>query len=90
MSNQRRTSRHTHNGSVVCRATRRKGIAGRSSSRRTLCCTRADNLCETSVLVAVAEEQQGHLPARGNPQDIYTTEKYHVLLCSKGEDDSCG
>eukprot|EP00959_Pyramimonas_sp_CCMP1952_P320211 6701318-Pyramimonas_sp.AAC.1 len=36
-------------------------------------------------LVTIAEEQQGHLPTLGNPLDIYTTETYHVPLCSTDE-----
>eukprot|EP00959_Pyramimonas_sp_CCMP1952_P345826 7242727-Pyramimonas_sp.AAC.1 len=46
-------------------------------------------ISDNSALVAVAEEQQGVLPTWGNPQDIYTTEAYHVSLCCTGEDDSC-
>eukprot|EP00959_Pyramimonas_sp_CCMP1952_P214870 4496546-Pyramimonas_sp.AAC.1 len=46
--------------------------------------------CWSSEPVTVAEEQQGHLPKWGNPQDMYTIETYHVPLCSTGEDDNCG
>eukprot|EP00959_Pyramimonas_sp_CCMP1952_P415645 8709045-Pyramimonas_sp.AAC.1 len=42
------------------------------------------------VLVTVAGEQKGRLPTWGNPQDIDTTETYHVPRCSTDEDDSRG
>eukprot|EP00959_Pyramimonas_sp_CCMP1952_P078131 1633340-Pyramimonas_sp.AAC.1 len=45
---------------------------------------------DNSALVTVADEQCGHLPAWGNPQDISTTETHHAPVCSTGEDDSYG
>eukprot|EP00959_Pyramimonas_sp_CCMP1952_P114577 2395372-Pyramimonas_sp.AAC.1 len=47
-------------------------------------------ITENSVLVAVDEQQQGHLPTRGSPQDINTTKIYHAPFCSTGDDDSYG
>eukprot|EP00959_Pyramimonas_sp_CCMP1952_P323819 6777148-Pyramimonas_sp.AAC.1 len=45
---------------------------------------------DNSALVTVADEQQEHLPARGNPQSTSTAETHHVLLCSRDDDDSYG
>eukprot|EP00959_Pyramimonas_sp_CCMP1952_P469656 9495323-Pyramimonas_sp.AAC.1 len=34
-------------------------------------------ISDHSALATVAEGQLGHLPTRGSPQDMYTTETYH-------------
>eukprot|EP00959_Pyramimonas_sp_CCMP1952_P059296 1238386-Pyramimonas_sp.AAC.1 len=47
-------------------------------------------ISDNGALVAVADEQQGRLPARDNPMSVSTTETYHVLLCSMDDDDSYG
>eukprot|EP00959_Pyramimonas_sp_CCMP1952_P030946 649040-Pyramimonas_sp.AAC.1 len=50
----------------------------------------AQMISDNSALVTVAEGQQGHFPARGDPQDIYTAETDHGPLCSTDEDGSTG
>eukprot|EP00959_Pyramimonas_sp_CCMP1952_P037109 776465-Pyramimonas_sp.AAC.1 len=42
------------------------------------------------ALVAVAEEQRGHLPTLGHPRDIDTTDTYYVPLCSADGDGTYG
>jgi len=45
---------------------------------------------DNSVLVTVSDEQQGHLPTRGSPQDSDAVETLHVPLCSTDNDNSHG
>eukprot|EP00959_Pyramimonas_sp_CCMP1952_P257249 5374956-Pyramimonas_sp.AAC.1 len=40
----------------------------------------AQMVSDNSALVTVAEEQQGRLPTRGKPQDIYTTETSRSIV----------
>eukprot|EP00959_Pyramimonas_sp_CCMP1952_P346392 7254813-Pyramimonas_sp.AAC.1 len=47
-------------------------------------------ITDNSVLVTVAEEQRGHLPAWGHPRDSNIEGTYHVPLSSADEDQSYG
>eukprot|EP00959_Pyramimonas_sp_CCMP1952_P164762 3444099-Pyramimonas_sp.AAC.1 len=43
-----------------------------------------------SVVYRTTRRKAGAPAYVGKPRDIYTTETCHVVLCSTGEDDSCG
>eukprot|EP00959_Pyramimonas_sp_CCMP1952_P141476 2961101-Pyramimonas_sp.AAC.1 len=85
MGNRRRILRHISR-KFGAQSYRKKGNDWRHFHYMTFYTAPAHMIADSSVLVTVAKEKRGHLPARGDERDSDITETHHVPLCSTGED----